>query len=224
MKKVLLVEDDLRIQQILKESFNNNGYLVESYSRLDEAIHQVELHHDFDLIVLDRLLHGQDSKALIPFFKHKCKNAYVIIISAINTPEEKSNLIDLGADDYLGKPISTKELISRSNALFRRNQLDTTNFFVLGNTLIDFIKRTITVDSKIESLSPKEFMLFRALIQEPGRSYNRIELYELAWDGNAAAETNVVEATVTNLRRKLEGCGSNLQLKNMRNAGYWIET
>lgn len=223
VQKILLIEDDLKILEHLRDSLYSGGYLVEPFSKLVDAVAHVEMVSNFDIIILDRLFNGQDSKPFIPFFKHKCQNCYILIISAINTPDEKSSLLDLGADDYIGKPFSTLELMSRIKALLRRSKTNELNFNIIGNTLIDYLKRTITVDDKVEFLTPKEFMLFKTLSQQPGRSYNRIELFELVWGGNSLTETNVVEATVTHLRRKLESCGSSIQLRNLRNAGYWIE-
>ena len=138
MQKILLIEDDLKISEHLKESLSLSGYFVESFFKLEDAVAHVEAVSNFDIIILDRLFNGQDSKTLIPFFKHKCQNCSILIISAINTPDEKSSLLDLGADDYLGKPFSTMELISRIKALLRRNQTSTPSFNVIGKTTTRF--------------------------------------------------------------------------------------
>jgi DNA-binding response OmpR family regulator len=174
-------------------------------------------------VILDRLLGHFDAKDLVKPIKNTWQTCSILVLSAINTPDEKSNLLDLGADDYLSKPFSTQELISRINALLRRSNKWNPNFISIGNVMLDLMKRSFTVDGKNHTPPAKEFLVLRLLVQTPGRVFNRGDIFETVWDGNRFAETNVVEATIVQLRRRLERAGANISIKNMRNVGYWVE-
>jgi two-component system, OmpR family, response regulator len=168
---------------------------------------------------MDRLLHGRDSAVLVAEIKEKCPQAKIMILSAINSAHEKATLLNLGADDYLAKPFEVEELFARIGVLLRRSQSE----FKLGNVLLNSEKRAMFVDEKEVALQNKEFILLRTLIRSPGKVYNKTELYEQAWEVSTETESNVIEATVNKLRRRLEEVGASVSIKSMRNKGYWIE-
>ena len=178
-----------------------------------------------ELILLDRLLNQFDSIELLPEIKRVFPGARILILSAINTAAEKADALDRGADDYLGKPFSVSELMARLRALARRPTLaPAPGYLRAGNVVLDTMSRVAIIGSRKISLPNKEFMVLRALIQKPGQVFKKGVLFEQVWDSSTELETNVVEATITNLRRKLEDAAADVKIKNMRNAGYWIET
>jgi DNA-binding response OmpR family regulator len=113
--------------------------------------------------------------------------------------------------------------VSRIRALLRRVHKGSPQFLQRGNTIIDSIRHTFSVNGKSETVPPKEFLVLRLLSQSPGRIYPKDEILNIVWRGEPSEETNVVEATITNLRRRLSQARSSLTVKNMRNAGYWLE-
>ena len=177
-----------------------------------------------DVVILDRLLRQHDSLAHLKDIKESFPAAKVLILSAINTSNEKASALDLGADDYLGKPFSTTELLARVRALSRRLSAQAVPTHLrCGNLVLDIAARSALVGERKLNLPNKEFLVLRALAQQPGRVLKKATLVEQIWESSVEAETNVVEATITNLRRKLEDTSANVKIKNMRNAGYWIE-
>lgn len=222
---VWLVEDEARLAEFLITYLRSDGFFVEQSSSL-EAVKAVVSARPFepDVIILDRLLNQNDSINMLPDIKVAFSNARILILSAINTATEKAEALDRGADDYLGKPFAVSELMARLRALVRRPAaIQFPNYLRAGNVVLDTMARVAMVGDRRINLPNKEFMVLRALIQKPGQVFKKGTLFEQVWDSSTELETNVVEATITNLRRKLEDAAADVRIKNMRNAGYWIE-
>lgn len=221
--KLILVEDDFLLADHLKSSLNDQGFAVTHVSSPSALQKQVENSGPVDVIVLDRLLGNYDAKEALPQMRKTWPTTPILILSAISTPNERADLIDMGADDYLGKPFSTHELAARIRALLRRNGTAPTRYLSVGNLVVDSMERVISVGERMETFPPKEFLLVRTLIQEKGRIWSKSDLLGCVWGQSAALETNVVESTIANLRRKLSDLGAKVQIKNTRHAGYWID-
>jgi DNA-binding response OmpR family regulator len=221
--KLLLIEDDFKVADHLATSLKEQGFLVTNISTASALTECLKDSVQADFIILDRLLGNIDTKSFFHRIKSKWPHAPILVLSAISTPNEKIDLINMGADDYLGKPFSTGELIARLRALIRRTIATSSNYHQVGNLIVDLMKRSISVGAHAETLSAKEFLLLRALSNEPGRIWSKNDLLDYVWGQAADVNTNVVEATVTNIRKKLQDLGSNMTIKNMRNSGYWIE-
>lgn len=222
--KLLLMEDDTKLSQHLSESLGRQGFLVSPLGTKDELLERLRSPARYEVIVMDRLLGPSDSKAYLADIRQKWPSAALIVLSAINTPNERAEALDLGADDYLGKPFSTKELTARIRALLRRTSAPPENYLRVGNVILDSMRRLVSVDTRSETFPNREFALLRALAAEPAKVWSRAELLDSVWAQNLDIETNVVESTVANLRRRLNDLGADISIRNLRNTGYWIET
>ncbi len=222
--KILLAEDDIRLAEHLVSNLREHGFLIKHVSDKVGLECSLADSDKIDVIILDRLLGAFDSKHLLPKMRQKWSGTPILVLSAISTPNERTDLLNMGADDYLGKPFSTQELIARVRALLRRTSAPTGNFIQVGNLTINSIKRIILVGNSFDVLPAKEFVLLLTLCQEPGRVWSKDDLLDYVWGHATEVETNVVEATITNLRKKLSEIGANIMIKNMRNTGYWVET
>lgn len=221
--KVLLIEDDLKLADHITRNLREQTLMVEHVADMNSLQAQIDANTRYDLVILDRLIGQKDTKQDLPRLRAKWPEAPVLVLSAISTPQERSDVLNLGADDYLGKPFSTQELIARLNVLSRRRTQAPNPFLRVGDLVVDTVQRTLTVQGRTENLPAKEFLLLRILCKEPGRVWSRDELLDYIWGSSVHLDTNVVEATVANVRRKLESLGAQAKIKNMRNAGYWIQ-
>lgn len=220
---LLLVEDDLTLARHLVVNLKDHGILTHHAKSQLELDENLQGPNEFDFVILDRLLGRFDSKNSLKNIKLKWPHAPLMVLSAVCTPNERTDLINLGADDYMGKPFSTQELIARIRALVRRTAPSSGNFIQVGNLTIDMIKRIVSVGSQMATLPSKEFILLQTLTSEPGRVWSRSDLLDYVWSMPATAESNVVESTIANLRKKLTELGSQVHIRNSRNAGYWVE-
>ena len=218
--RILIVEDEATLSKHLQKIFTDLNFSVFTVSSVSELEKIFEIRGaKFDVIVLDRLLHGVDSVKSIPFMRQRVPELKIVVMSAINTPSEKASVLNLGADDYLAKPFDGEELIARVHALLRRPKAE----IKFGNVILNSELRTLAVEGEEVELQNKEFLLLKTLTIIPGRIYNKQYLYSQVWNMSSEVESNVIEATVTKLRKRLHELGANFTIKNSRNIGYWIE-
>lgn len=218
--RVLIVEDEAKLLSHLVAIVSAEQHSVFTCSTFKELEHLLSVKTSrFDVIILDRLLNGRDSAELLARIKESYPDARVIVLSAIDTAAEKASLLNGGADDYVAKPFDGQELLARINVLLRRAP----RALSLGNIILQADSRSLAVNGRDIPLTNKEFLLLKTLMLVPGKIFPKNELYETVWEMSADVESNVVEATVNKLRRRLEEVGANVRISNARNAGYWIE-
>lgn len=223
---LLIVDDEPEILKQMSILAEGHGHIVKTATSI-EALQNILKAKSFypHAVILDRILNGMDSLQLVPSLKQTFGDSRLLIVSAIDTALEKAKALDAGADDYLAKPFSAVELMARINALVRRRNLyGESGQLTIGNIVIDREQRWVRSSAGEISLSQKEFQLLLMFASNPGKIFPRDLLLEQIWHASGEVESKVVEATINNLRRKLESHESQLQIKNMRNVGYWLET
>lgn len=223
---ILIAEDEPKIASKVSELIEELQWLpttVSTIASLLEALSNSNI--VFDIVVLDRMMGLEDSASHVATIRMKYPSLKILVLSAIDSSQEKATLIDTGADDYLSKPFESSELKARLKALMRRSVVlnnDNLNY-KLANVSINFLKRSVTINEKIINLTAKEFLVLHTLCRNVGKIYAKNELIQTIWGNSLENETNVVESTMNSLRRKLEHEGSVVQIKNTRFVGYWVE-
>ena len=222
---LLIVEDDKRVRQFLEDALRAEGWTVQvcgQYSelkdRVDDAMEGV------DVAILDRMLGSEDSLRLLKPLRQANPGLKILVLSAIGGSDEKALALDAGADDYMTKPYSLVELTARIRALGRREGDGRGGTrYVLADLKLDLVAHTAEAGGRRLDLSNKEFKLLSCLMRRPGQVYSKFQLLDRVWDTQLDLETNVVEVTVRNLRRKLEEAEAKARISSRRNVGYWIE-
>lgn len=225
---LLLVEDDPRLSQYMREALGREGYTLEVCASVDEALAYMSTPSEPpQVVILDRMLGRADGAVLIPKLKSHYPQAGILVLSSLDMPSEKARIIDAGADEYLSKPFSLDELTARLRLVVRRAGAGVkadSAVRALGNLVLDLKTQNATVASHKLDLTRKEFQLLSLLMDSPGRVFNRFQILDRVWEIERLTESNVVETTIKNLRRKLEESGSNVRIESKRNMGYWVET
>jgi two-component system alkaline phosphatase synthesis response regulator PhoP len=222
-KKVLVVDDDVKIVELVKMYLNRDGYTVLPAYDEKEALRLARESHP-DLIVLDIMLPGMDGLEICRTLRSE-STVPIILLTAKTTEQDRIIGLDLGADDYVTKPFSPKELAARVRAVFRRTPDEAFQMgpeeLQFGNLKVNFPKHEAYLASRDLNLTPVEFKLLGVFIREPNRVFNRSQLIEkvLGYDFDGFDRT--IDVHILNLRRKLETDASHPKyIKTVYGSGY----
>jgi two-component system alkaline phosphatase synthesis response regulator PhoP len=219
-KRVLVVDDDVKTVELVKLYLNRDGYRVlTAYDGVDALRLARERHPD--LIVLDLMLPGIDGLQVCQTLREE-SDVPIIMLTAKTTDEEKLAGLDLGADDYVTKPFSPRELAARVRAVLRRLPGERGPVEIKhGELTVNFLKHEAFLAGRPLNLTPVEFKLLAVLIKEPSRVFSRAQLIENAFGYDFEGFDRTIDVHVLNLRRKLEPDPSHPRyIKTVYGAGY----
>jgi two-component system OmpR family response regulator len=214
--RVLVVEDEPDLLNSLAESLREEGYAVDVSLRGDEGV-QKALSWEYDVIVLDWMLPGLNGIQFLEKLR-KQKSTPVLLLTARDTVTDRVIGLDTGADDYLIKPCSLRELLARMRALIRRTTGHASSLIELGSVVLDTAKRTVQVDGSDVALTPREYSLLEMLAMHRGKLVTRTMIYDHLFDEDDDSLSNIVDVHVSHLRKKL---GKDL-IETRRGQGYII--
>jgi DNA-binding response OmpR family regulator len=220
-ERILIVEDDRSIRTIVEYALRDAGFQVVSVGRGDEALESVA-NERADLVILDLMLPGIDGLEVCKRIRAE-RSTPIIILSARGEELDKVLGLELGADDYVTKPFSPRELVSRVKANLRRARLepDRDEMLRFGDLEIDPVARTVNRSGEEVSLTFSEFEILAKLAGSPRRVFTREELMNHLWDGNFYGDLRSVDVHVRHLRQKIEDDASNPTLiRTVRGVGY----
>ena len=218
---ILVVDDDDRIRELVKEYLNDNRFIVSTGNSDEEE--KIKLNYfKYDLIVLDVMMPGQNGFELTEEIK-KSSNVPIILLTAKGEVENRIQGLELGADDYLGKPFEPKELLLRiKNILKKSKKINLNKINKIGEAKIDINKMSIQLKNKINKINNVEKKVLIEMLANPGKTYSRIQIGEIS---NIKQERSI-DVMVTRLRQKIEVNPKNPKyLQTIRGSGYvlWIE-
>ena len=219
---VVIVEDEVKIAELLRDYCEQAGYDTLLFHDGDEA-HAWLQHYPARMVLLDLMLPGENGYEICRKVKKEKPELPVIMITARGSEIDKIAGLDIGADDYLTKPFSIPELLARIRAVLRRSGTEHNNLeeYIFGNVRLDFRKMHAYVDNKEIKLSSKEFAIMRYFIQRAGEVIPRQELLEEVWGYDVTPDTRTVDNFIVDLRKKLEKIPSNpIHITSVRGAGY----
>lgn len=220
MSRILIVEDEPGIAFTLEADLQAEGYAVTLVSSGDDAI-RVAQRESLDLILLDVMLPGKDGFEVCRELRRGGSKVPVILLTAKSHEAEKVLGLELGADDYITKPFSPRELRARIKAVLRRTTAEAEEVFHFADTEIDFARCVVRRGGKPIDLSALEFKLLGVFVRSRGRVLTRDQLLDAAWGRNICLNDRVVDNHIVSLRRKLEPDPARPRfLVNIRGMGY----
>jgi two-component system alkaline phosphatase synthesis response regulator PhoP len=221
MRRVLVVEDDPDIVELISHYLEGDGLRVEALGNGNEALRRLK-DESFDLLILDLQLPGMDGLSLCGALRRdpSTENIPVIMLTARGDESDRIVGLEVGADDYVVKPFSPKELLARVRALFRRLERkdDTDQPLRRGPLEVDRTRHTVHWEGQPVHLTAKEFSLLVALLEADGRVLSRHALLESVWGYTYAEGTRTVDVHVRRVREKLPGLAD--QLITVKSLGY----
>lgn len=222
MALIYIVEDDESIRKIEEFTLQSSGHTTIGFSNAKDFYKRLE---DFipDLVLLDVMLPDETGNEIVKKLRRNpdTKKTPVIMVTAKTTDVDLVRGIEDGADDYIKKPFSVMELMSRVKAMLRRTQEDDIKELVLDGLVINNERHEVTVDGKVVELTFKEYELLSYFVLNKGIVLKREKIMEYVWGSDYEGESRTIDMHIKTLRHKLGDYGS--RIKTIRNVGYKIE-
>ena len=216
--KVLVVEDERKLGQFIRNGLAEAAYTVRLVPDCESA-RSALADSDYELIILDLGLPDGSGLDLLREWRAQKIASQILVLSARGSVDDKIKGLNLGADDYLGKPFSFDELLARARSLTRRQSRERTTAYQKGPIRMDLISREVTIDGKPIFLTQREYALLEILLQNSGRVLTRTQITEKIWECHFDMETNLIDVYVRRLRAKL---GGDALIATVRGVGYSI--
>ena len=218
---ILVVDDDDRIRELVKQYLEENQFLVTTAKDVPDAKGKIEI-IKFDILVLDIMMPGESGLSLTKQIK-KRDTTPIILLTAKGETQDRIEGLELGADDYLGKPFEPKELLLRINNILNKTQkTKLTEQVYIGKALINLKKSNIKIDNKIKKINPQEKKILEKMLGSPGKIFSRNDIGEII----KISKERSIDVMITRLRQKIESNPKNPKyLQTIRGSGYvlWIE-
>ena len=218
---ILIVDDDDRIRNLLKDYLSENSYIVSTAENAEQAKERLE-YIKFDIIILDVMMPGQNGYELTKQIKNQIK-VPIILLTAKGEVENRIKGLELGADDYLGKPFEPKELLLRIKNIIKKNiKINLNSKHKIGSAEIDLNKMIVYLNNKSKKINNSEKKVLSEMLSNPGKSYSREEIGKIS----GISQERSIDVMITRLRQKIEMNPKNPKyLQTIRGSGYvlWVE-
>lgn len=222
--RILLVEDDEKLNQSLAFQLEKEGFLVDACADGEDALYYIE-QRIHDLILLDRMLPYVSGTEILLKMRKENNQTPVILITALGTLDDKVTGLDLGADDYLVKPFAFEELMARIRCVTRRpRRLELSEQLSFGDIVYHMDENTLTGTGGTCSMSRREGALLEAFLRSPGQTLSRTLLLTKVWGMDSDVEDGNLDNYIHFLRRRLKTVGSSIRIQTVRGVGYRMES
>lgn len=216
--KILIIEDQESLAQLLKKGFEREGYAADYLTDGESGQRRIELHHkDYDAVILDLMLPGKSGSEVCKEIRNQGITTPILILTARDNVQDKISLLDLGADDYLIKPFEFSEVLARIRALTRRPKVSLPTELYVQDIVLNPATKTVTRGDKEIKLTLTEFRLLEYLMRRPSQVVEREDLVNNIWDFQFDSFSNIVDVYINRLRKKL---GNAKVVETIRGVGY----
>jgi two-component system phosphate regulon response regulator PhoB len=223
--KLLLIEDDAALAELLEFRFASEGYAVRVSANGDDAL-ELAAEEIPDLVILDWMIEGTSGIEVCRRLRRSASTARVpiIMLTARGAEDDRVRGLETGADDYLTKPFSPRELLARVAAVLRRVRPALAGETLLvGDLLLDPVAHRVERAGETRRLGPTEYRLLRHFMEHPRRVFSRAQLLDAVWGNEREIEERTVDVHIRRLRRAIELPGASDPIRTMRSAGYLLE-
>ena len=219
--RLLLIEDEQEMADALTATLGRQGIVIDHTMWLGDAM-ELTRQHVYDAILLDRRLPDGEGLTFIPQLRRAGIDTPIILLTAMNEPEERIAGLDGGADDYLGKPFLIGELLARVRAVLRRPASVAPTQVAAGRIVIDPLHLSVTINSMPFDLPRRELMILVALAKRKGKSVLRSTLEAAVYNYEEEIQSNALDAHISKLRKALQQAGAGVEIHVIRGVGYLL--
>ena len=220
--KILLVEDEIDLNNVVTKYLKKNGYSIDSVFDGEEALDYLR-YGEYDLVILDIMMPKVNGFEVIKELRNNGDNTAILMLTARDSADDKVKGLDLGADDYIVKPFDFKELSARIRAVVRRKYGNSSNKMIIDDLVLDTSEKSVTrAGIKIE-LTGKEYEVLEYLMQSKNRILSREQIKEHVWDYDYEGDSNIIDVLIKNIRKKIDITNGNQIIYTKRGLGYVIK-
>jgi two-component system, OmpR family, response regulator len=219
MPKILIVEDEAEVLEIMKNWLESQQFLVDLAVNGEEAMGLLAT-FEYDAILLDWTLPDMEGLEILREIRGRGCSAPVIMVTGNRTLDHKEAGLDSGADDYLTKPVQLRELTARIRAVMRRTAGATTNVLKFGDLTLDPAQHVVEKSGKEIDLMPKEFMLLEFFIRHPDTVFTSESLIERVWPTDSEVSSELIRKYVSRIRSRIDTAGDQSYIKTVHGVGY----
>lgn len=220
--RLLLIEDEKELAAALAVALSKHGIVTDQTARLADAF-ELTLQNDYDAILLDRRLPDGEGLTLIPMLRRSGRDTPIIVMTARNEPLERVKGLDIGADDYLGKPFLVEELMARVRAVLRRPTNLAEPVLTVGRMSIDPLNLSVAIDAAPFDLPRRELLVLVALAKRKDKTVLRSTLEAAVYNYEEEIQSNALDAHISRLRKRLLDAGAGIAIHNIRGVGYLLK-
>lgn len=222
--RVLVIEDDEKIQAFISKGLRQDGHTVDTAGTGNDGLALWEAAR-YDAVVLDIMLPERSGISILKHMRNAGDMTPVLVLSAKGAVDDRVSGLESGADDYMTKPFSFSELAARIHAITRRTQTPpakgkSATTLTLSDVTLDLLRRTVIRQDKKIDLQPREFALLELLMRNPNRPLTKTLILERIWDYSFDPQTNIVDVLVCRLRNKVDAGFDKKLIQTMRGVGY----
>lgn len=223
MAKVLIVEDDQGVCETVKDWLENQLHTVEAVHCGDDAIEYLKT-YSYDVIILDLYLPDIDGLEVLQRYRAAGGAARVLILTGRNEVRDRERGLDLGADDYLGKPFHPRELAARLRALIRRDSMNTSTQLIVGKFVLDLTALKLSRGGESIQLLPKELTLMELFMRNPDHIFNTEQILQKVWTADAETSPETLRVHIKRLRDKIDVEAKPSAIQNIKGLGYKLSS
>ena len=219
--KILLVEDEIDLNNVVTKYLKKNGYSIDSVFDGEEALDYLR-YSEYDLVILDIMMPKVNGFEVIKELRNNGDNTAILMLTARDSADDKVKGLDLGADDYIVKPFDFKELSARIRAVVRRKYGNSSNKLIIDDLVLDTSEKSVTRAGKQIELTGKEYEVLEYLMQSKNRILSREQIKEHVWDYDYEGDSNIIDVLIKNIRKKIDITNGNQIIYTKRGLGYVI--
>ena len=220
--KILLVEDEIDLNNVVTKYLKKNGYSIDSVFDGEEALDYLR-YGEYDLVILDIMMPKADGFEVIKKLRDKGNHTSVLMLTARDSADDKVKGLDLGADDYIVKPFDFNELMARIRAVVRRKYGNSSNKLVIGDLILDTSEKSVTRAGKQIELTGKEYEVLEYLMQNKNRVLSREQIKQHVWSYDYEGDSNIIDVLIKNIRKKINIADGKQIIFTKRGLGYVIK-
>lgn len=219
--RILVIEDDEKLGRFIVHGLEQDLFIVEWIMNGNQAVDFI-MNNLFDAIVLDVILPGKDGYSILREIREMGETTPVLLLSGRDTVDERVRGLDLGADDFMGKPFAIQELSARLRALLRRTLPDKTTKIKCGDLVLDTVSHIAIRDGKEIELTSKEYALLEYMMRNKNRILSRSTITQHVWKHNFDPDSNIIDVYIKRLRSKIDYKKNKQLMQSVRGVGYRI--